>query len=99
MEQTLGIKQPAEMPAETPVRILGGGVLLFDEFGRLKYHIRSRLNATERQQTRLAYLWENGVHDAQGRYGFTDGAPRGLRFALAHLQLSNRPFQEEEWNA
>jgi hypothetical protein len=49
----LGIKRPNEMPDSTNVRIFGGGVLIFNEFGQLKYHIRSRLDNADRQSTRL----------------------------------------------
>ena len=87
---TLRIAKPCGMPDETPVRLNGGGVLVFDDFGRLKYHVRSRIVNADLQAARLKYLWDNSIHDSQGRYGFSDGAPRGLRFAMMHLQRSGQ---------
>jgi hypothetical protein len=96
--ETLRIAKPEGMPDETPVRLNGGGVLVFDEFGRLKYHVRSRINNADKQAKRLKYLWDNGVRDSQGRYGFTDGAPRGTRFAMIHLQRSGQLPHGGEWD-
>lgn len=56
----LGIKRPREMPLTQKVTLYGGGTLIFDDFGRLKFHIRNRLLNPERQTQRLKYLWEFG---------------------------------------
>jgi len=93
----LGIAKPPGMPDDTQVRLHGGGVLIFDEFGRLKYHVRSRINNVERQSQRLAYLYQNRIRDAHGRYGYNDGSPRGLQFAIAHLRSDGRAPRESEW--
>ncbi|MFH1719765.1 MAG: hypothetical protein ABIF19_20625 [Planctomycetota bacterium] len=93
-----GMEKPKGMPGETPVRIHGGGVLVFDEFGHLKYHIRSRIDNPKRQNRRLGYLWRNRVHDRLGRYGFSDGSPRGQRFALIHDRRDGRIEKRGEWN-
>lgn len=42
----------------TPV--YGGGILIFDEFGRVKYCIANDVFA-KRQSERLAYLWKEGI--------------------------------------
>ena len=97
-KKPLNMTRPRSMPHDTPVRIYGGGVLVFDEFGRLKYHIHKRIDNARRQSERLRYLWESGIRDSQGRYGFSDGAPRGQRFALAHLQRMGRLPEEEVWH-
>jgi hypothetical protein len=52
-----GIRVPDGMPAEQPVTLWGGGALIFDEFGRLKFHVRNRLDNAQRQTERLNYLW------------------------------------------
>lgn len=91
-----GIPKPEDMPDETPVRLYGGGVLVFDEFSRLKYHIRTRLDAPARQGRRLKYVWENGLSGQDGRYGVSDHSCPGQRFALMHLQRSGR-LAKEEW--
>jgi hypothetical protein len=44
--------------ARTP--LYGGGVLVFDEYGRLKYHMHNDVFDGERQSARLRYLWETG---------------------------------------
>jgi hypothetical protein len=94
---SLGIGKPKQMPDSTPVRLRGGGVLMFDDFGHLKYHVRSRIDNAQRQTDRLDYLWRNGIRDEHGRYGFSDGAPPGRRFALMHLRRSGR-LRKEEWD-
>ena len=92
-----GIEKPKGMPDDTPVRLRGGGVLMFDDFGHLKYHVRSRIDSAERQAKRLDYLWRSGIRDTDGRYGFTDGAPRGRRFAMMHMRRAGR-LPKEEWD-
>lgn len=93
-----GMKKPEGMPDNTPVRLQGGGVLIFDEFGHLKYHIRSRIDKPERQNPRLDYLWRNGIKDRKGRYGFSDGSPKGQRFALLHRRRDGLTEKNEEWD-
>ena len=46
----------------TPV--YGGGVLIFDEYGRLKYHVHNDVFGETRQAQRLKYLWETGQLEA-----------------------------------
>jgi len=77
-------------------------VLIFDEFGQLKYHVRSRVNHRARQQARLDYLWRNRIRDrvaGRERYGFSEGAPRGQAFALMHLRRQGRLGKGAEWDA
>jgi len=49
---------------ERTIAIYGGGTLVFDEFGRLKYHVRRAADdarsGNEAQATRLRHLWESG---------------------------------------
>ncbi len=93
-----GMKKPEGMPDSTSVRLHGGGVLVFDEFGHLKYHIRSRIDNPKRQYERLKYLWENGIHDRRKRYGFSDGSPKGQRFAVLHDRRDGRAEKAGEWD-
>jgi hypothetical protein len=58
-----GIKTPVGMPAELEVTIYGGGSLIFDEFGRVKFHVRNRILNPERQTRRLKYLWKYGYFE------------------------------------
>jgi hypothetical protein len=55
-----GIRAPRGMPPSTRVMLEGGGTLVFDEFGRLKFHINNRLDDRMRQSERLEYLWQVG---------------------------------------
>lgn len=77
LKAELGIDPPADMPEDRRVRIFGGGALIFDDYGQLKYQIRNRLESKERQDARLKYLWENGFFDRPA----DDRAP----FAALHL--------------
>jgi hypothetical protein len=56
-----GITRPEEMPGSTDVRIFGGGTLIFDEYGRLKYYLHNSLDNAERQGRRLRHLWNAGA--------------------------------------
>jgi len=82
--RSLGITAPPEMPPETNVTIYGGGALVFDEYGRLKFHISNRILNADRQTRRLKYLWEFGY--------FQQGSSALRRFANLHrLRAMNLP--------
>ncbi len=78
---------------ETQVQVLGGGTLVFDQFGRAKYHIRKPLADWRRQTERLDYLARTGEFDSGRRVGFSTGAPRGQRFAALHEPT----YAGEDW--
>jgi hypothetical protein len=73
----LQISAPNGMPQSLRVRIFGGGALVFDEYGQVKYQIRNTLEETDRQTKRLKYLWETGYFDR-----LTDSTSN---FAALHL--------------
>jgi hypothetical protein len=50
--------EPDEPGSVTPV--YGGGVLIFDEYGRVKYWVHNDVFG-RRQRQRLAYLWDAGL--------------------------------------
>ncbi|HEV2853114.1 MAG TPA: hypothetical protein VHC97_09955 [Thermoanaerobaculia bacterium] len=79
----LGIKKPKDMSPDRQVTLYGGGALVFDEFGRLKFHIRNRLLNPERQTQRLKYLWEYGEFEEQI---LEKEARRSNTFARMHLR-------------
>ncbi len=60
---TLGIERPAGMRSNQSITAYGGGTLVFDQYGRIKYHVERRLGDARRQSARLAYLWERGLLD------------------------------------
>jgi hypothetical protein len=57
---------PDRLAPETVLKLKGGGVLVFDENGRLKYHVYQRLFG-DRQVERLRVLWDLGLIDPEGR--------------------------------
>lgn len=57
------VHKPETMPDSLPVTLYGGGVLVFDEFGKLKYHIHNSLLNGPRQSRRLDHLWRSGYFD------------------------------------
>lgn len=71
----LGIRKPEGMPSDLEVHLYGGGALIFDEYGRLKFHVRNRL-LSPRQQGRLEHLWLSGALEP--------GAPSSLHFSTVH---------------
>jgi hypothetical protein len=76
--ETLEISTPRDMPANQEITLYGGGALVFDEYGRLKYHARNRILNKERQTRRLKYLWQYGFFD--------DEQALQNPFARLHLQ-------------
>lgn len=83
----LGIRKPDEpvkMPDCQQVTLYGGGTLIFDEFGRLKFHVRNRLLNPERQTQRLKYLWRFGHFDRPQI--LEKKARRDNTFARMHLR-------------
>ena len=78
LEKTFGIKVPQGMPADVRVTAYGGGALIFNEYGQLKYQIPNRIEDAERQIARLRYLWESGYFDSPPD-------PQS-HFALMHLK-------------
>ena len=54
----LGFERPAGMSTRQRLQVFGGGTLIFDQYGRIKYHITHRLTDEPRQKARLEYLSE-----------------------------------------
>lgn len=69
---------PDGFTTRTSADLFGGGVIVFDQYGRVKYHIRNGLIDGERQKRRLEYLRDTGQLRAHG------GDERS-RFANLHL--------------
>jgi hypothetical protein len=55
----VGLRAPRGMPASTRIRLHGGGTLIFDEFGKLKFNVHKRL-VGRAQQRKLEHLWAHG---------------------------------------
>ncbi len=87
-----GIKAPPEMLKKTTrfrrVRLFGGAALIFDEYGKLKYQIRNRLEDTKRQEERLAYLWDTGFYNRSTEESNKTPFADKTHFAEMHLARS-----------
>ena len=62
----LRLRKPHDMPTTQPVRLLGGGTLIFDDYGSLKFHIGTGV-LSKRQNDRVASLWRQGDELAASR--------------------------------
>jgi hypothetical protein len=82
-----------ESLATTP--IYGGGVLIFDEYGRLKFHVHNGVFQAKRQARRLKYLWETG----QLEPGLRQARLQAARLATLHRlrALDARRVPAEGW--
>lgn len=54
------IRKPSEMPSSQKIRLTGGGTLIFNERGKVKYHIANPLGDSLRQSRLLDHLWKTG---------------------------------------
>ncbi len=82
LKQVLGVTPPAGMPRWRRVRIFGGGALIFDEYGQLKYKIAKKIEDPKRQEDRLKCLWETGFFEER----HTFASP----FAKLHLARASQ---------
>jgi hypothetical protein len=71
-----GVQKPPDMPDDTSIVLKGGGTLIFDEYGRLKFHINNRLDDVAKQSRRIKHLWESGE--------FSRGKTIRRRFSSMH---------------
>jgi hypothetical protein len=85
----LGIEKPDGMPSDFEVRLRGGATLIFDEFGRLKYHIHNDIADAVRQSRRLKDLWGLGMFNARSR-DFS-------RIHRSRFSMFGQDAREEEW--
>jgi len=75
---------PAGLDPAADVTIYGGGTIIFDQWGRAKYHQRKPLFDWKRQQRRLDYLVRHNLRGRTGDYGSSAGLAEGQRFAILH---------------
>ncbi|WP_018097589.1 hypothetical protein [Sinorhizobium meliloti] len=84
LRQDLKVDVPEGIEFWRSLRLLGGGTLVFDEYGQLKYQIANHLlkdrGDRKRQGDRLSYLWKQGFLDKR-----KDGAGY---FSALHLARS-----------
>ena len=86
----LDIRKPQGMPDDQKLMIYGGGILIFDEYGHVKFHVYNRFRSTF-QTKRLNYLWEYGF--------FTPASAARLRFSSLHRHRASGTDKQyrEEW--
>jgi len=77
-EAVLGAKRPEGVSSKDHIEAFGGGVIVLDQYGRVKYHIANPLRGGKRQADRIAYLSNQGLLRKQA-----DGRSR---FASLHLK-------------
>jgi hypothetical protein len=75
---------PKGLDPKTKIQLFGGGTLIFDQFGRAKYHVTKPLEDIARQTRRIEYLFRAGIQSQDGRLGASTGAPKGQRFVQLH---------------
>ena len=88
-----GVALPARPKPETELQVWGGGVLVFDQFGRAKLH-RQNASTTGSAGGADRVPRQQGLFDTKGRLGFTLSIPRGQRFAAMHVADSHAG---EDW--
>lgn len=81
-----GMSAPEGMDPDAVVELRGGGVLVFDQFGRFRLHQRKPILDVERQNRRLRYLYRRGLHDRRGGWGKSDMVRASELFALLHTE-------------
>lgn len=61
LKTVCGIEQrPEGMKTTEYMTVYGAGVLVFDQYGQIKFHIQRPLKDKEWQQRRMDYLWSKG---------------------------------------
>jgi hypothetical protein len=86
-----GIKRPKGLAPDAAVTLYGGGVLIFDEFGQVKFHVHNRIDNRERQTQRLQELFDHGY--------YSEGARLLQRFSMMHRlrAINATPREQEGW--
>ena len=81
---------PKDMPKDHSVRLMGGGTLIFDEYGKLKFHINNSIADRKKQSRRINFLW---------RYGYYDNPSAFRNFARLHRAraTSLEAYSTEAW--
>jgi hypothetical protein len=86
-----GLKRPADMALDTEVWLYGGGALIFDDYGQLKFHVHNHIDRPRSQNQRLQYLFDHGH--------FNEGASFLRRFSHVHRlrAMSTTRNPQEGW--
>jgi hypothetical protein len=79
------------------IALQGGGTLIFDEYGRLKYHISNDVFQAKRQSTRLSDLFRFGFFRASRRRGVLTTSGSSISTMHRLRSLDGTRMQGEEW--
>lgn len=88
--KSLKIRKPKGLSSQRSITLLGGGTLVFDQFGRLKFHIGTGVTSPS-QSARLQSLYDSGHFD-RGEGEQTHFAQLHRRRALHRIVTSG-----EQW--
>ena len=90
----LKMEKPVGVEDDRDISLHGGIALIFDEYGRLKYHIGTRVDNAEKQQERIELMAKAGCYD-DGTRSFEP------RFAAVHrarqVNFESARHREEAW--
>lgn len=75
---------PEQLTVKSRITVYGGGTLVFDQYGRIKYHVSQPIRDGKWQAKRLSYLLEAGLDV---------GADQSLPFAEIHQLRAS-----QDWN-
>jgi hypothetical protein len=89
------IRRPPGLDDWQIIRLFGGGSLIFDEFGHLKYHIRNSVLNPARQSERLAYFARSGFFDrgVRAERGFAALHMKGMQPGLTPVTREKHPWR------
>jgi hypothetical protein len=89
LAERLGFTLPG-LTEDDVIPLYGGGTLIFDEYGRLKFYIHNSLDNATRQRRRLEHLIARGALPERG--------PRTRDFSRIHrLRGFDTGQPREEW--
>jgi hypothetical protein len=88
--KSLGIRAPVGMRKSRLITLYGGGTLIFNEYGQLKFHVGTGVTSGH-QSSRLQSLWDNGY--------FEEPPSAAARISSMHRHRALKPLKEtfEDW--